>query len=290
MKRIFNNNQFAIIFSIFAIILIAILLSMSFAIPSVAYASDYGVGEIFYAATGSARKETETFSYATKTSESFSINPTFPNYYNTNDSLQNTCANVAGANIIGYYDRYFENLIPNIAPGAGKTKYTYYPMTKNVTEKQALINDLYVRMQTNTVGPGNTQSQYKNGITSYVQSKGLTVSYNSVMTNGMFDLNKAKVQLQNGNPISLYMSGYGFARVTDDGNFVTLDKDLFEGNHIVIAYGYEKASYFDANGRVIRTNIYLKVSTGMNGVSGVYIVNNYGKLNDAEAVSIKNKR
>jgi len=287
MRKIFNNNQFAIIVSMFATILIAILLSMSFAIPSVVYASDDSVGEIFYAATGSARKETETFSYATKTSESYSINPTFPNYYNTNASLQNTCANVAGANIIGYYDRYFENLIPNIKPGAGTTKYTYYPMTRNMSEKQALINDLYCRMQTNTVGPGNTQIQYKNGITSYVQSKGLTVSYNSVMSNDVFDLNKAIGQLQKGNPISLYMSSYGFTNVTDNGSLVSLDKNLYDDNHIVIAYGYEKVSYFDVNGRLIRTEIYLKVSTGINGVSGVYVVNNYGKLNDAEAVAIK---
>lgn len=287
MKRIFNNNQFAIVVSMFVTILIAIIFSVSFTVPTVAYAIDDNVGEIFYASTGSARKDTESFSYVTKTSESYSINPTFPNYYNTNSLLQNTCANVAGANIIGYYDRYFENLIPNIKPGAGTTKYTYYPMTKNATEKQALINDLYNRMQTNTVGNGNTQTQYKNGISSYVQSKGLNTTYFSVMTNGMFDLNKAKMQLQSGNPISLYMSEYGFTKVVDDGSLVTLNKDVFTGNHIVIAYGYEKASYFDANGKLIRTDIYLKVSTGMNGVSGVYIVNNYGKLNDAEAVCIK---
>jgi len=131
------------------------------------------------------------------------------------------------------------------------------------------------------------QIQYKNGITSYVQSKGLTVSYNSVMSNDVFDLNKAIGQLQKGNPISLYMSSYGFTNVTDNGSLVSLDKNLYDDNHIVIAYGYEKVSYFDVNGRLIRTEIYLKVSTGINGVSGVYVVNNYGKLNDAEAVAIK---
>lgn len=287
MKKIFNNNQFVIIVSMFATILIAILLSMCFTISSVAYASDGSVGDIFYAATGSARKETETFSYTTKSVESYSINPTFPNYYNTNLSLDNTCANVAGANIIGYYDRYFENLIPNIKPGAGTTKYTYYPMTRNMAEKQTVINDLYDRMQTNTVGPGNTQTQYKNGITSYVQSKGLATLYNTVMTNGMFDLNKAKVQLQNGNPISLYLSGYGLTKVTDDGNLVTLDKSLFNDNHIVIAFGYEKVDYYNANGGLVRSEIYLRVATGLQGVSGSYMVNNYGKLNDAEAVCIK---
>ncbi len=287
MKKYFNNNQSAIIFIMVATVLIATMLMVDFAMPKVAYASNYQVGEIFYAAIGSVRQETESFSYVTKTSESYSINPTFPKYYNTNASLQNTCANVAGANIIGYYDRYFENLIPNIKPGVGTTKYTYYPMTKNIIEKQAVINDLYNRMQTNTIGNGNTQTQYKNGITSYVQSKGLTTTYNSVMTNGMFDLNKAIVQLQNGNPISLYMSGYGFTKVTDNGNIVTLDKNIFDNNHIAIAYGYEKVDYYNANGGLLRSEIYLRVSTGIMDVSGYYVVNDYGQLNDAEAVSIK---
>ena len=30
--------------------------------------------------------------------------------------LVNYCANVAGANVIGYYDRYFANLIPDYTP------------------------------------------------------------------------------------------------------------------------------------------------------------------------------
>lgn len=201
--------------------------------------------------------------------------------------MQNTCANVAGANIIGYYDRYFENLIPNIKPGVGTNKYTYYAMTRNMAEKQAVINDLYNRMQTNTVGPGNTQTQYKNGITSYVLSKGLTTTFNSVMSNGSFDLNKAKIQLQNGNPISLYMSSYGFTKVTDDGSLVTLDKSLYNDNHIVIAFGYEKVSYYNVNGVLIRSEIYLRIATGLQGVTGVYVVNNYGNLNDAESVHIQ---
>lgn len=269
-------------------LMVAVMFTISFTAPSITYAfsEENEIDEIYYAAISSSRKETESFSYATKTTESYSVNPTFPNYYNVNSELQNTCANVAGANIIGYYDRFFVNLMPNTVPGAGTTKYTYYPMSKNMAANQEVINDLYNRMQTNTVGNGNTQTQYKNGISSYVQSKGYTTSYSSVMTNRMFDLNKAIVQFQNGNPISLYMSGYGFTKVIDNGNLITFEKEIFDGNHIAIAYGYEKVSYFDASGKVIRSEIYLRVSTGMNGVSGVYIVNNYGSLNDAEAVHI----
>jgi len=288
MKKYFNNKQLSIIALALIVSIIAIVLSISCTIPSVTYAyNEAEVEEIYYAAIGIARNETETFSYVTKTVESYSINPTFPDYYNKNATLVNTCANVAGANIIGYYDRYFENLIPNVAPGVGTTKYTYYPMTKNAVEKQAVINDLYNRMETNINKEGCTQDQYKNGLNSYVKTKNLSTTFNSVMTNGYFDLNKAKAQLQGGNPISLYLLGYGFTKITDNGNTVLFDKKIYDNNHIAIAYGYEKVDYLASNGNVIRSEIYLKVSTGFNGVTGVYVVNNYGKLYDAEAVNIK---
>lgn len=285
MKKYFNGKQVSIIVLALMASIIAIALSISCMSPSVTYA--YSDGEIYYAGGGVARQETETFSYATKTEESYSINTSFPNYYNNNTSLQNFCASVAGANLIGFYDRYFENLIPNMTPGAGKTKYIYYAMTRDMEKKQAVIDDLYNRMQTNVNGPGCTQAQYKNGLTSYVQSKGLSTTFNSVMTNGSLDLNKVKTQLQSGNPISIYMTGYGFTEITDDGSSVVFNKLIYDDNHIAIAYGYEKVDYFGSNGSLLRSEIYLKVATGLQGVSGVYIVNNYGVLNNAEAVNIQ---
>lgn len=289
MKKYFNNKQISIIALTLIASVIVIVLSISYTIPAVTYAySDVNIEEeIYYEGGGVARYETETFSYATKTSESYSINASFPNYYNTNNTLQNTCANVAGANLIGFYDRYFENLIPNVVPGVGKTRYIYYPMTKNMAEKQSVINDLYTRMQTNVDRDGCTQDQYKNGFASYVQFKGLSTTFNSVMTLGLLDLNKVKAQLQSGNPISLYLLSYGFTKITDDGSTVLFEKSIYDNNHIAIAYGYEKVDYFGSNGNLLRSEIYLKVATGIPEVSGVYVVNNYGYLNDAEAVNIK---
>ncbi len=289
MKKYFNNKQLSIIAFALIASFIAIVLSISYVIPSVTYAySDVNSEEeIYYEGGGVPRYETETFSYATKTSESYEINASFPNYYNTNNSLQNTCANVAGANLIGFYDRYFENLIPNVVPGLGKTRYIYYPMTKNMAEKQSVINDLYTRMQTNVDRDGCTQDQYKNGLASYVQSKGLSTTFNPVMTSGNLDLNKVKAQLQSGNPISLYLLSYGFTKITDDGSTVLFEKTIYDNNHIAIAYGYEKVDYFGSNGNLLRSEIYLKVATGIQDVTGVYVVNNYGILNDAEAVNIK---
>ena len=253
----------------------------------VAYGESNDSYAIYYDSTLSDNRVTESFSYVTKTTETFSINPSFPNYYNTNGSLRNTCANVAGANIIGFYDRYFENLIPNSVPGIGASRYIYYPMSKNIIANQAVINDLYEKMQTNVGEDGCTQDQYKKGISLYVQNHGYKGAFYSVMTNGNFDLDKAKSQLNMGNPISLYLGGFSFTNVTDTGNIVTFDTFQYDGNHIAITYGYEKVNYYNINGNIIRSEIYLKVSTGLNGVSGVYILNYYGNLYDAESINIQ---
>ncbi|MDE5601800.1 MAG: hypothetical protein K2J16_04810 [Clostridia bacterium] len=285
MKRSLNNKQIALFTVVLIAVVLIAVLSLSVSMPTVAYA--YEASEIYYAGSGIFTNETESFSYATKTTESYSINPSFPDYYNCNGALQNTCANVAGANIIGYYDRFFNNLIPDYDAGMLRNNiYIYFPMGYYGAKKQAVIEDLYQRMQTNVTSAGSTQAQYKNGLSSYVQSKNQSISFSNVMTNGSLDLEKVKVQFQNGNPISLYLLGYNFTKVTDSGNAVTMEKKLSEGNHIAIAYGYEKVSYFDGNGKMIRMEIYIKVATGMDAVPNIYVVNKYGTLNDAEAVHI----
>ncbi len=286
MKKNLNYKLLVTSVCVILALLFLLVLTVNSANPTITYAYSENE-EVYYASLGNSRKETESFTYTTKTVDSYLINPSFPNYYNNNGNLQNTCANVAGANIIGYYDRYYDNLIPDTATGYERNnKYTYYPMKYSINKFQNVINDLYVKMSTNIYDVGSTQTQYKNGLSAYVNSKGLSVSYSSVLTNKHLDLDKVIVQLKKGNPISLFMSGYNFTKLSDNGSVVIWDKYLYDDNHIAVAYGYDKVSYFNSNGSLIRTEVYLKVSTGIYGVDGVYIVNKYGNLNDAESAKI----
>lgn len=246
------------------------------------YYSDDG-----YSDNGESTLVTEIIEYTTKeTSSEYKINKSFPAYYNTNSSLTNSCANVAGANIMGYYDRYYENLIPDYVPGILRgSNYSYYQMTVNASKKQDVINELYVRMGTNSPDAGTSQEGYKSGITSYVISKGYNVTYNSVMTGSNLDLNKLRSSLYNGDPVSLYLSGYNITTISDTGNSVNLLKSYFTGNHIMIVYGYETINYYNSSHMLIKSNTYLFVSTGLT-TTGYYILNNNGTINDAEAVHI----
>ena len=285
MKQL-KSKQLATCVIAIAILIFGFSAFMAVFSPSVAYAYDESSEEIYYSALGGFVNETESFSYATKNTEMFLINPTFPKYTNVG-TLQNVCANVAGANLIGFYDRYYDSLIPDVTVGYERNnKYTYFPMKVAEDQLQNVINDLYTRMQTNVNAAGTTQTQYKNGLASYINAKGYNVTYNSVMTNGSFDLNKAIAQLNAGNPITLFMSGFNITTVEDNGSTVTLEKSLFDSTHIAIAYGYEKVTYYNSNGGVIKTQIYLSVSSGIYGVTGDYVVNLYGNLNDAEAAHV----
>ena len=285
-------KQIVLAILIFTAINLVVVFVFSVYEPTIALAGDSKtkqIDEIYYGAYGGGSSVSivkENFSYATKSSESYFINPSFPKFYYGNGDLSNTCANVGGAEIISYYDRFFTNLIPDCDPGYYTTRYNYYPMGKNAVANLSLIRDLYIRMETNVDAPGSTQSQYNNGLASYIKSKGWNATFSSVMNGGKFDLTKAIEQFKKGNPITLFLSDFRFTSVTDDGNNVAWNHLQYDDNHIAVAYGYNKVTYYDANGKVIKTAIYLYVASGLQGVEGHYVIDLYGSLVDAEAIHI----
>lgn len=260
-------------------------------VKGIAYAAsieEIYYGDDGYAGGGEATLQTETFTYATqKVTASKLLNKSFPAYNNMNSALTNFCANVAGANIIGYYDRYYENLIPDCVPGVMRgTNYTYYPMANNSAKRQAVIDDLYVRMNTNVSGAGTTQAQYKNGLTSYVNAKGKSIFFSSVITNGRLDIAKLNQALNSGNPVSLYLSGYNITEIIDNNGTVTLAKSIYPNDHIMVVYGYQSVEYYGSNNKLVASKTYLYITSGIKSVTGYYVIENNGTINDAEAVSI----
>ncbi len=249
-------------------------------------------GDIYYADdeyqdNGESTLSVEEFSYASKvTSQAAMVNNTFPAYYNTNNALTNACANVAGANLIGFFDRYYEELIPNCTPGMPRgNNYSYYSVEMDLEERQGVIDDLYVRMGTNNPTPGTSQTGYKTGLASYASSKGRTATFASVMTGSSLDISKLHQAISSGKPVSLYLSGYNISQVYDYNNEVTIAKSIYTGNHIMIVYGYKIIKYYNSSNALIKSKTYLYVSTGVLQ-TGYYVLNNNGTINDAESVNI----
>ncbi len=243
--------------------------------------------DLLYSDMSAPKVEVENFSYSRKDTTSYMINNSFPDYFNTNLSLTNACANVAGANIIGYYDRYYDTLIPSCTVGANRTAgYKYFAMTVNKDKKQAIIDLFYNSMKTNTKNNGTTQDDFQRGLKEYVQSRGRNLSYISVMSNGIFNLNSFDAELRNGRPVVLFLSGYNFASLVDSASQVKITKSVYVGNHIIVAYGYQKVDYYNANNTLIKSHTYIYVSTGVENIKGYYLLNNGGNMIAAEAVAI----
>ena len=230
--------------------------------------------------------EQYSFAYDHKEVQLHRINITYPEFYNTNNALTNTCANVAGANIVGFYDRYYDELIPDSTAGVVRPNgYTYYPMGVSMEQKQGVINYLYSSMGTNTVQPGTSQPDFEEGLADYVTSRSRNISYSSVMTNGVLDQTKYSAQFAAGYPVALFLSGYNVTVIMDSNGTISITQYNYTGNHIMVAFGYEIITYYDANNNVIRSYTLMVVASGLD-VKGYYVLNEGGSVNAAEAVII----
>lgn len=204
-----------------------------------------------------------------------------PNYENVNHV--NSCAPMAATIIVGYYDYEFENLVPNYS-----TCYYYngtYGYRPRSSEVQDVKDQLYTLMGTNTESPGTSVAQFKSGFTSYVNSKGLNISYNSC--GNTFNLQTAINYLNQGQPIAVFVSGYEYfpevGLYREDGHF-SMGGRSSTNTHVFVAYGYRQYRYYDENG-LFKTENYLVVVFG-DGTQGLLSIDRVTNIDEAYAIDI----
>lgn len=250
-------------------------------------ASAFYSDDASYSDSGDSSVTQYSFEYVGKEAQVYRINTSYPEFYNTNNSLTNTCANVAGLNIVGFYDRYYDNLIPDSTAGITRpTGFVYYPMGMNLSQKQAVIDYLYTSMGTNTVEPGTSQEDFEEGLATYVTSRSQNIAYESVMTGSSLDQTKYAAAFASGYPVALFLSNYNITIFTDMNGRVSVTQYNYTGNHIMVAFGYEIVTYYDANDNVLREFTVMVVATGYSLLSGYYMLGVSGTINAAEAVII----
>lgn len=209
---------------------------------------------------------TETIDYNTRDEEKIELNYGVPLYYQ-NPSLSNSCGPTAGAIIVGYYDRYYENLIP------GYTSYftsnlKYRPMDKVYVP--ALMEELYVLMRTNVSDVGVSESDCLAGLKKYVQNKSLSLSYASIANSSKVSETAYESAIKANKPVILFNDEttlYGFSR-QDSRDLLTVS--TISGNHIFVGYGYNVITYRLNNGS-IRKDTYMRVACGLMLYSEGYI-------------------
>lgn len=206
----------------------------------------------------------ETISYVSKEVVSDITTANGTPRYSAVGGMQNGCGAVAGAMIVGFYDKYYENLIPDWDSYYSTGRYK----GQNGTTVQTLLFDLYDRMQTNVVAPGVSESEFKNGLKSYVTDHGYNLEYTSLGVGNSFNYNAFKTAVANNEPAVLLVqsSNLYFYQTINNEDVITTSN--ISGNHIMVAYGYYEVRYTLSNGT--RTDKYLYVATGFSGSSAAF--------------------
>ncbi len=205
----------------------------------------------------------ETIAYDSKVVTENETGSSFPCFENGNFSLRNTCAPLAGTVLLGYYDRWYESLIPGY-----NTFNTfinrYYGFSSN-EYIQSAFERLYTLTKTNVGHDGTTEAEFVDGLNEYVEAEGLEISYNSVLQSGTINLSLMDTYLDRGQPVLLLCKTYNIiSALVDTGEQVIIHKQNSNVAHMMVAYGYEHYSYY-RNGVNFRTDTYLKVASGVFG-------------------------
>ena len=174
-----------------------------------------------------------------------------------------TCGITAGGVIVGYYDRSYEDLIPN---HTGSYLLGKWRWGTQGTEVNNMFSSLYTLM--GATSSGVTVPGYKSGMTSYVASKGQTMSFTDVKaTSGA--LNPAyKTALKAGKPLTIFLNGFnivsfnGYLSYTDSGKYDKIVNEIYSGLHVMAVYGYLEVKYFNASNINFQTETFLYVCTG----------------------------
>lgn len=243
--------------------------------PAAAEQSDrYVGGELI-----STYASNETISYVSKqVVEDITTANGTPKYFAVS-GMQNGCGAVAGGITVGFYDKYYENLIPDWTAYYSTGRYK----GQDGTYVQGLLFDLYDRMQTNVVAEGVSETEFKNGLKSYVVDHGYNLQYTSLGVGNNFNYSTFKTAVNNNQPTVLFVQPSNIYLLAEHENEDILTSGNISGNHVMVAYGYYEVKYTLSNGT--RTDKYLYVATGMSGTSSaLYKIGSY--VNAAYKVTI----
>ena len=233
--------------------------------------------------SASAVVTSETVSYTRKEESYIELNKKVPYYYQMSE-LPNSCGPTAGATVVGYYDKYYEELIPGFV--------SYYPATgayKKIDNIYIpnLMQELYTLMRTNVDDVGVSQSDCLNGLKTYVNNQGYSISFNSLKNGNTVDDSLAAAAINDGQPSMLFCSKTDLKIVMTYTNEDEITCISYSGAHIVVAYGLYIIKYYDDEDNNFRTDKYLNVSSGLAEWSnGMILLNSTDWLVDAYSVKI----
>lgn len=224
----------------------------------------------------------ETVAYTNKvvTSRNTTVNET-PKYYSVG-TLTNACGAVAGSILVGFYDKYYPNLIPNWD--------SYFPNGKyrgqDAVYVPAAMNTLYTLMRTNVDDVGVSRDDFLNGLQTYMRNQGHSITYRSVATTSSLNYAACKEAIDSNNPIVIFSRPGDLYTIGLNDGYDSITPLNISSYHIMVAYGYQEINYYNANG-IFRSDTYLYVMTGRLGVTNALYRISPHNLEGAYSVTVQ---
>lgn len=224
----------------------------------------------------------ETIYYTNRVKNEYGICKRHPSYLPI--GLTNGCVPTAGANIIGFFTRFYPELIPGFEPGmAFGDDYFYYTSASEITPVLATLAEY---MGTNVGKEGTNIDGFKNGMKRYCSEKGRTFYYTSCMTSGKFDFEFAKTCFEVGQPAVMFVNSFTIATLTNYDNYERAEYISATAPHAMAGFGYSEITYTLNTGKTRKDN-YIMVATGLTGFdSGYFNVNNIDNIDNFYTVNI----
>lgn len=237
------------------------------------------IDEIRYGGATGLSVTTQNFTFDEKVvTEDYEIKYGLPNYYDENGLM--LCANVAGAIVIGYYDRFNENLIPDYKSYKKALSRITYKAQDDVT--LALINQLKNLMQGSNPN-GATFNEYTNGMTTYASQAGYTYTQQHVMNGSSLDMAKLNTAITETKPVLLFLKNFTFTKAEESSSTLTIENTYGNFTHVAACYGYTEIKYYN-NNKLVYTSKLLKIKSGLTQ-DDEYQYLNLDKSNFIEAIS-----
>lgn len=240
------------------------------------------IADTAYAASGSFTTSSETVYYTYRSYDGYVLASQYPKYIEVG-GLTSACAPIAGGNLIGYYDRYCANLIPNFTPGTevGNGLYLYWVQNDAVDDA---IRDLYDDMGTTSIG--TTYDQFISGMQTYCSRMGYTFSYSDCMSGGSLNYSYVKSEIDAGRPVALFVSQYTVSNISFHDGYEGYTNLHGTGNHVMAGFGYYDVTFTLTSGGTQHSR-FVAVATGLGRQnSGYFNIDRDTTINNACSINI----
>jgi hypothetical protein len=192
--------------------------------------------------------------------------------------------------VVGFYDRWYDNLIPDYTAGLSFSngKYYYYPDSNKTATSNALTS-LYSLMKTGEMG-GTTSSNFKSGLNTYVKNAGYSLSYSSFYnTSKSVDIQKLINAIDNNQTCIVMCSTYNFVLSISNYPSESMQKVVKTNStiaHMMMVYGYITYTYY-SDGEAFQSDTFLYVCSSYgSGAKGWMKLNDFLTIDEALIITV----